>query len=91
MQSIKRRNGRVPFGYRQNPEDKTLLDPIPKQLEVLDEITDLVSQGVLSLREGSNWILHKTGRSLSYQGLKDKVDVKKLFSQKQKLLVNNNG
>tara|TARA_Y100000361_G_scaffold138655_1_gene141036 strand:- start:7 stop:252 length:246 start_codon:yes stop_codon:yes gene_type:complete len=74
MQSIKRRNGRVPFGYEENAEDRTLLDPIPEQLEALEEIKTMVSQGVLSLREGSAWILHKTGRSLSYQGLKDKVD-----------------
>ena len=51
MQSIKRRNGRVPFGYEENAEDRTLLDPIPEQLEALEEIKTMVSQGVLSLRE----------------------------------------
>ena len=30
----------------------------------------MVKEGILSLREGSLWIEHKTGRSLSHTGLK---------------------
>ena len=30
----------------------------------------MVKDGILSLREGSLWIEHKTGRSLSHTGLK---------------------
>tara|TARA_R110000744_G_scaffold303087_2_gene411911 strand:+ start:2688 stop:2891 length:204 start_codon:yes stop_codon:yes gene_type:complete len=64
----------VPFGYEEDPEDPKYLKAIPNQLKVLEEITELISSRVLSLREGSAWIYEKTGRTLSYQGLKHIVD-----------------
>ena len=51
---------------------------VPKELEVLDEIKSLVSSKVLSLREGSAWIEHKTGRKLSHVGLKKIIDNERL-------------
>lgn len=71
---IARSRGRVPFGFEPDPEDSSMIKSIPEHLEILDEIKELVSSKVLSLREGSAWIYEKTGRSLSYQGLKDKID-----------------
>ena len=47
-----------------------MLEEVPEQLEALKEISDLVKDQVLSLREGSAWLEHKTGRRLSHQGLK---------------------
>ena len=74
METTKKLKGRIPFGYEKDPENPKVLKPIPTQLEVLNEIVGLVSSRVLSLREGSAWIYEKTGRSLSYQGLKNIVD-----------------
>jgi len=74
MENTRKLKGRIPFGYEKDPEDLKLLQPIPEQLEVLEEIKGMVKNKVLSLREGSSWIEHKTGRSLSYQGLKNLID-----------------
>tara|TARA_R100001244_G_scaffold57696_1_gene48833 strand:+ start:475 stop:708 length:234 start_codon:yes stop_codon:yes gene_type:complete len=74
MENTRKRKGRVPFGYEKDPEDPKYLKAIPEQLEVLEEISGLISSRVLSLREGSAWIYEKTGRTLSYQGLKNIVD-----------------
>ena len=63
--------GTVPFGYKKE-EDK--LVEIPEELEALEEIKGLVKNKILSLREGSLWLEHKTGRKLSYQGLINKID-----------------
>ena len=60
----------IPFGYEVSQEDPKVLDAIPQQLEALSEIKELVSDKVLSLREGSAWLEHQTGRKLSHQGLK---------------------
>ncbi len=74
MENMRKHRGRVPFGYEKDPSNPSFLKEIPTQLEVLNEIKDLVSSNVLSLREGSAWIYEKTGRTLSYQGLKNIVD-----------------
>lgn len=66
-----KRKGPAPFGY---VKDQDKLIEIPKELEALEEIKGLVKNKVLSLREGSAWIEYKTGRKLSYQGLKNKID-----------------
>jgi len=63
--------GRIPFGYERQEDE---LIEIPEQLKALEEIKDLVKNKILSLREGSLWLEHKTGRKLSYQGLKNKID-----------------
>lgn len=63
--------GRIPFGYERQEDE---LIEIPEELKALEEIKDLVKNKVLSLREGSLWLEHKTGRKLSYQGLKNKID-----------------
>tara|TARA_Y100000114_G_scaffold64971_1_gene59540 strand:+ start:545 stop:715 length:171 start_codon:yes stop_codon:yes gene_type:complete len=47
-----------------------MLEEVPEQLEALKEISVLVKDNLLSLREGSAWLEHKTGRRLSHQGLK---------------------
>tara|TARA_R110000803_G_scaffold193784_1_gene256764 strand:+ start:454 stop:678 length:225 start_codon:yes stop_codon:yes gene_type:complete len=72
---MRKLKGHIPFGYRK--EDKQLI-PIEEELRVLDEIKELVSTKVISLREGSSWIEYKTGRKLSYQGLKNIIDNERL-------------
>ena len=75
MENMRKLKGHIPFGYRK--EDKQLI-PIEEELRVLDEIKELVSNKVISLREGSSWIEYKTGRKLSYQGLKNIIDNERL-------------
>ena len=62
--------GPLPFGYKK--EDGIVVE-IPEELEAL-EIKDLIKDKSISLREGSAWLEFRTGRKLSYQGLKNKID-----------------
>ena len=60
----------IPFGYKVSEDDPKLLEEIPLELKALSEIKTMVSDKVLSLREGSAWLEYNTGRKLSHQGLK---------------------
>ena len=71
---LKRKSSTIPFGYKLSENDSSYLEKIPEQLEVLEEIKPLIRDRSISLREGSNWILHKTGRPLSHMGLKKIVE-----------------
>ena len=82
MLKRKKKSSTVPFGYEVSHEDSRFLEEIPEQLEVLKEMKDLVSNKVLSLREASVWIEYKTGRYLSYQGLKNIIDNEKYARQR---------
>ena len=70
MESMRRTSSTIPFGYKLNEDNPELLDPIPEQLEMLDKILPLIKDKTLSLREGSLWLTHETGRSISHMGLK---------------------
>jgi|TARA_Y100000296_G_C5047070_1_gene192843 hypothetical protein len=63
--------GPVPFGYK---KENGVVVEIPEELEALEEIKDLIKDKAISLREGSVWLEFRTGRKLSYQGLKNKID-----------------
>jgi hypothetical protein len=76
--ALRKRSSTVPFGYEVSHEDPKFLEEIPDQLEVLKEMKDLVTDKVLSLREASSWIEHKTGRYLSHVGLKKIIDNERL-------------
>jgi hypothetical protein len=67
---MRRSSSTIPFGYKLNDEDTTTLEPVEKELEALNEVVPLIQDKSLSLREGSLYISHLTGRSLSHQGLK---------------------
>ena len=69
-----RSSSTIPFGYRLNEEDNKTLEPIQLELDTLKVVTALVTNESLSLREGSQWIEHKTGRTLSHVGLKSIID-----------------
>jgi len=74
MVTRKRSSSTIPFGYRLNEEDNKTLEPIQLELDTLKVVTTLVNNESLSLREGSQWIEHKTGRPLSHVGLKSIID-----------------
>ena len=69
---MKRKKGRVPFGYSET--DEGFLEEIPKEVEALEKVKDLVTDGSISLRDGASWISFKTGRKISHQGLKNVIN-----------------
>jgi|TARA_R100001082_G_C4314382_1_gene138291 hypothetical protein len=75
---MRRSSSTIPFGYKLSEKDSAYLEEIPEQLSVLKDISSLVKEKVLSLREGSAWIEHKTGRRLSHVGLKKIIDNERL-------------
>lgn len=66
---IKKKSSKIPFGYRLL-EDGENLEPIETELEALETILPMVRSSALSLREGALWLTHKTGRSISHEGLR---------------------
>ena len=80
-----RSSSTIPFGYELNEDNKTL-KPIDTQLDTLKVVASMVKDDLLSLREGSQWIEHKTGRSLSHTGLKKIIDNGRLERESTKLL-----
>ena len=76
----------IPFGYKVSEDDPKLLEEIPLELKALSEIKTMVSDKVLSLREGSAWLEYNTGRKLSHQGLKNIIDAERLGTESKQLL-----
>jgi hypothetical protein len=67
----RKKRGRLPFGYSQTEDG--FLEEIPEELEAVDKIKKLVSNGSISLRDGASWVEYKTGRYISHQGLKNVI------------------
>ena len=65
----KRKTSTIPFGYKESDE-KGFLEEIPEQLQELEETKKHIINGSLSLRGASEQLEHKTGRKISYVGLK---------------------
>jgi hypothetical protein len=70
MENMRRTSSTIPFGYELNESNPEFLNPIPEQLEALEKILPMIRDKTLSLREGSMWLTHETGRSISHMGLK---------------------
>lgn len=60
-----------PFGYRVDPEDPMVLQPVPNELFLLEQAKKHLKH--YSLRDVSAWLSHQSGRYISHQGLKDRV------------------
>jgi hypothetical protein len=73
----KRKTSTIPFGYKESDE-KGFLEEIPEQLQELEETKKHIMNGSLSLRGASEQLEHKTGRKISYVGLKKIVDKSKI-------------
>jgi hypothetical protein len=80
----RRSSSTIPFGYGLSEDNKTL-EPIELELETLRVVATLVEDNSLSLREGSQWIEHKTGRPLSHVGLKTIIDNGRLDKEPREL------
>jgi len=77
----------VPFGYEIDPEDDSWLKPIVKELELLLLAKKHLKQ--YSYREVSAWLTTQSGRRITHDGLKKRIDVerrrKSLAAIKRKL------
>jgi len=77
----------VPFGYEIDPEDDSWLKPIAKELELLLLAKKHLKQ--YSYREVSAWLTTQSGRRITHDGLKKRIDVerrrKSLAAIKRKL------
>jgi len=65
----------VPFGYNIDPADDSWLEPVPKELELLELAKKHLKQ--YSYREVSAWLTTQSGRSISHMGLKKRVDIER--------------
>lgn len=63
----------IPFGYRDHPDNPNLLEPIPLELEALEMAKQHLRQ--YTYRDVAVWLEKKTGRYISYHGLKKRVDI----------------
>jgi len=77
MESIRRSSSTIPFGYKLSESNNEVLEPVQKELEMLDKVLPLIREKTLSLREGSMWLTHGTGRSISHMGLKKIAEQRK--------------
>ena len=61
----------IPFGYKQNEDDSDLLDPIEKELTLLEQARKYVNQ--YSYRQVANWLSKQSGRYISHVGLQKRL------------------
>lgn len=62
----------IPFGYVEDPEDKDMLLPVPRELRALEKAKEHLQQ--YSYREVANWLVKQTGRDISHAGLKKRIE-----------------
>ena len=80
-------NRQIPFGYKVNPDNDRLLEPIPEELEALEVAKRHLKQ--YSYREVAIWLSKTTGRYISHMGLHKRIKIeqkrKKSATIKRKL------
>ena len=67
---MRRSSSTIPFGYKLSESNNEMLEPVEAELKALDKILPMIKDKTLSLREGSMWLTHETGRAISHMGLK---------------------
>jgi hypothetical protein len=77
MENIRRSSSTIPFGYKLSESNNQMLEAIPAELSVLNKVLPMIRDKTLSLREGSMWLTHETGRSISHMGLKKIAEQRK--------------
>ena len=65
----------VPWGYEIDPDNEEWLNPIVRELELLELAKKHLKQ--YSYREVSAWLTTQSGRSISHMGLKKRVDIER--------------
>ena len=67
---MRRSSSTIPFGYKLSESNNQMLEPVEAELKALEKILPMIKDKTLSLREGSMWLTHETGRAISHMGLK---------------------
>lgn len=65
----------IPFGYKVSEDDPNLLLPIPLELQAIEEAKKHIKR--FSYRDIANWITAVTGRSISHEGLKKRLEIER--------------
>ena len=63
----------IPFGYVQSEEDRDLLIPVPKELELLEKAKKFIRQ--YSYRKVADWLATESGRDISHVGLMKRIKI----------------
>ena len=63
----------IPFGYKQDEEDKDILIPIVKELELLEKAKKFIRQ--YSYRKVADWLSTESGRKISHVGLMKRIQI----------------
>jgi hypothetical protein len=66
-----KKNVEIPFGYYVDEIDNTLLQPIPKELDALEQAKKYLK--TYSYTEVSAWLTKQTGRKISRDGLSKRL------------------
>jgi len=61
----------VPFGYKLDENDSSILRPIPQELDSLEQARQHIKQ--YSYREVANWLSTRTERYISHVGLRKRL------------------
>ena len=72
---IPRTSRYIPFGYEVDPDKKDWLQPISKELELLQLAKKHLKS--YSYRQVSAWLTTQSGRSITHDGLKKRIDVER--------------
>lgn len=77
---IPRTKKTIPWGYELDPDNPKVLLPIYEQLELLEEAKIILQRH--SLREVAKWLTAKSGRYITYEGLRTRILAEKENSKK---------
>jgi len=72
---IPRTSRYIPFGYEVDQEKEDWLQPISKELELLELAKKHLKS--YSYRQVSAWLTTQSGRSITHDGLKKRIDVER--------------
>ena len=61
----------IPFGYKAHEQDEDILVPIIEELEALELAKEYLRE--YSYREVAGWLSDRTGREISYIGLRKRI------------------
>jgi len=63
----------IPYGYKKDPDRVGWLLPIPLELEAMKKAKKYIKQ--YSYRQVANWLTTTTGRPISFNGLRCRLDL----------------
>jgi hypothetical protein len=70
MEHRKKISPQIPYGWEQDPEDKSYIQSVPEELENLHHILHLMKEREVSSHFGADWLYATTGRPISAGGLR---------------------